>query len=677
MAIGKGDTDRYRCASSAPPLPCPRFVVGVTGHRSSHPSFPADASELDRVIAALFERIDRQVARCRMPEQGLEPERTRLVTLLADGTDHHAALAALARGWELVSPLPFGQRLNAAINAKPPSPADARAILSAERPADPATAARVEAIDGLTGQARLFELADEDERIGRSLLAALDRPDDPDVLSRFIVETSRRAALAGRILIEQADIVIAVWDGGSTAQIGGTGHTARLALEAGSPVLWIDPSRPAEWEILLTPEALASAGEGRHGGSRENDALEQIVEQAIGLAQPHVPGRYSGTRALAPGAWTTRSSFASHAFRRVEALFGDTGWRRRLRSLRQTYEDPGEIEQGSGKPILDLIAALPEGDPQLRSRIGNAVLRRFAWSDGISAHLSDRYRSGMVVNFLLGAAAIIVGTLYLPLVEPDQKWIFAGIELLLLLAIIINTVAGQRARLHDRWFQTRRAAEYLRHSPFLLALGVMRPAGAWPSGVKSWWPEWYARHALREVGLPVARVEKTYLRSALLALRDQHIAPQSAYHRAKAARLHRVDHGIDRLAEALFVLAVTFVTIYLALFAGSQMGWIDDETVGKSSKWFTVAAVAFPTLGGALAAIRYFGDFDRFAEISQIAHARLDAVAARIDLLLGAPAERFSYRQVADLAHATDEIVVGEIQNWQAVFSGKKTTIPA
>jgi hypothetical protein len=31
---------------------------------------------------------------------------------------------------------------------------------------------------------------------------------------------------------------------------------------------------------------------------------------------------------------------------------------------------------------------------------------------------------------------------------------------------------------------------------------------------------------------------------------------------------------------------------------------------------------------------------------------------------------------VADLAHAADEVVVSEIESWQAVFGGKNVTVP-
>ncbi|WP_284124452.1 hypothetical protein [Parerythrobacter aestuarii] len=598
-----------------------------------------------------------------------------MITLLADGADHHAAMRALERGWELVTPLPFGRALNAAINAGAATVADAEAILAGKVPPDKDTAARVAAIEALAHKARLFELAEQDEAVAGLLLAALgsEGPHSPEH-ERLRVATSRRASMAGQLLVEQADILIAVWDGQSVDSVGGTGHTVAAALSLGVPVVWIHPQRPEAWQIYHTAEEMAAAGAGTKP-PQEQLALQ--VRNALVLDPPRTAGRFAGIAAIGAESWRDHSRSASHVYRRVEALFGARKWSERLASLRQRYERPEEIGTGSGKALLDAVAALPGQDQELAGSIEREILRRFAWSDGISSSLADRYRSGMVLNFILGAAAIIVGTLYLPLTDTAHKWVFAGLELALLLAIVANTARGQKRRFHGRWFESRRAAEYLRHSPFLVTLGVARAVGRWPLGVSSWWPEWYVRHTLSGIGLPQIRVGTDYLRGVLELLRDHHVDPQRSYHRFKSGRLEHVHHQLDRLSEYSFAAAVFFVGLYLVLAALGALGVIDGYLIEKSAKWFTVIAVALPTVGGAIAAIRYFADFERFAEISEATANELDQVAHRIEALLAAPAERLDFAQVAQIVHDTDDIVFSEIENWQAVFSGKRTTIPA
>src|SRR3546814_7676131 len=80
---------------------------------------------------------------------------TRLTTLMVDGADQAAAELALERGWDLVSPLPFGKCLNVAINATPTNAADARALLAGNSASDSQTQARAERIMALTTQARV------------------------------------------------------------------------------------------------------------------------------------------------------------------------------------------------------------------------------------------------------------------------------------------------------------------------------------------------------------------------------------------------------------------------------------------------------------------------------------------------------------------------------------------
>ena len=49
---------------------------------------------------------------------------------------------------------------------------------------------------------------------------------------------------------------------------------------------------------------------------------------------------------------------------------------------------------------------------------------------------------------------------------------------------------------------------------------------------------------------------------------------------------------------------------------------------------------------------------------------------SRILLLLSGPGRAIDYGRVSDPAHTIDDIVVSEIENWQAVFGGKHITVP-
>lgn len=643
-------------------LPPTRLCIAVTGHRESNIAFAANRAGIEAALATLFEAADA------MPNESSEAVgTTRLLSLLSHGADLIAVDQAVSRGWEIVAPLPFGLDLNIAINADPSNAADAEALLANQPVDDPALAKRASHIREVAAGACLFELSEEDAKVAHLFTDMLRSPGDSLAERAFTNRASERVATAGRVMIEQSDILVAIWDGVTPGGIGGTRHTISTAVHLGVPVIWIDARQPSAVSILRAPEELVVLGKApRSAGAGE---IEQLLKATMSP-----PEADQNERAINfhTEQWHPRSHRRFHAYRRIEALFGGGG----RQKLVQHYETPEAIASGSGAAVLGTARQLPGGDAGFADKVETDILKRFAWADGLSTYLSDAYRGGMVTNFLLSALAIIIGVAYLPLASVDAKWPFALGELLLLVAILTITTIGRRRRWHGRWFETRRVAEYFRHAPIMLLLGVARASGRWPRGADTEWPEHYAREVLRELGLPSVVVGQAYLRDVLDHLLRDHAERQRLYHEAKAQKLTRVHHGLDKLSERLFTLAVLSVSTYLLLIVLGGLGLASESWADKLSKTFTFFGVILPALGGAFAGIRYFGDFERFAAISEITAEKLEAVEARIAILLTAPEGELLYSQVADLAHAIDDIVVTEIENWQSVFGSKLIAVP-
>jgi len=648
---------------SPPAPPLPRLSLGVTGHRDGNPTLSANREAVTTTLRLVFNQVEAELA-----QFAGELAPTRLHSLLADGIDQLAAEEALARGWELVAPLPFGRDLNVAINAGPATAAEAKTLLKGMAVSDETVQARAEAIRAHEAKAHLFELADQDETIAALHEAMLAAPGDVAAAQAFAAHNADQVALAARVMIEQSDLLIGVWDGKAHNFEGGTGHTIATALALGTPVLVIDPARAETWSIAHTPEALA-----HHALASGQDAqlLAAIVRGALWSDDETA----AGAELLEGERWHARSHPLWLGYRAIEMGFGEG--RFEPAKLVQSYEPPEAIATGSNAPLVGAAGAIAGMDKAMVDGIVSSILPQFAWADGISTRLSDAYRSGMVGNFLLSALAVLAGLAYQPLGFDDYKWLFAGFEFLILGQIVLVTFIGRRQRWHARWFDTRRIAEYLRHAPVLMLLGVARPPARWPRGKGSNWPEYHARHSLRSLGLPRARLTRAYLRDALETVLEPHVANQRDYHRAKSQRLETVHRRLDRLAGKLFVAAIVSVTIYLAIEAGAALGLLPGSLPYSVSKAFTFLGVAFPTLGASIAAIRFFGDFERFAAISEVTAEKLDAIAGRARLLLDGPADAIDYAGVSELAHAIDEVTVTEIENWQAVFGGKHIALPA
>jgi hypothetical protein len=649
---------------TAPTPPAARLSIGVTGHRGGNMAFTANRAAVETVLAELFTAIDAVTAAEPMP-----PAPTRLHCLLADGVDQIAASGALSRGWELVAPLPFGKALNIAINAQPETAEDARALLNGVEAMNPATQASAAAIRDLSERAQLFELAERDSMIAQLFLAKMDDPANLGKAQNFSAQSAERAALAGRVMIEQSDIIIGVWNGVTSSLGGGTGHTIAAALDMGAAVVWVNAHDPKAWTILRAPESLAALPT-----KPSADRMELLAGLVRAALRPPNGGLRAGIAALRSEAWHPHSNRWWTGYRRIEALFGGDG--KPFRSLQQIYQTPENVANCSGAAVIAAAKALPGSDKLFNARLDDGVLRHYAWSDGISAHLSDSYRGGMIANFLLSASAVVVSIAYQPFATSNAKWMFAGIEFLLLSAILMITWLGGKHRWHGRWFETRRVAEYFRHAPILLLLGVARPPGRWPKGSDTDWPEYYARAGLRAMGLPQVAITPAYLRAALSGLLDAHVVSQRDYHLAKAAKLTNVHDNLDRFSSRLFQLAVISVALYLGLEGAATLSLIPEDWPKKASYAFTFLGVTLPTLGAAIAGMRYFGDFERFAAISEVTAEKLDAVHARLSLLLNAPDDALDYARASELAHTADDIVVSEIENWQAVFGGKHITVP-
>lgn len=643
--------------------------IGITGHRSWHPVFAANGDAIAATLTALMASLERIAAeQAQQIEGAAGAPQVRLYSLLAYGADLMAVREANARGWPVIAPLPFGSTLNLAINAQPDMLADMEALLAGGEAKDPGVAARAADIRGSAGAVHLFELAEQDAEVERLYRDHLATPDDRAAAQAFGALCSDRAAIAARVMVEHSDLVIGIWDGETRGSIGGTRHTIEAALEQGVPVVWIDARQPDGWQVLSAAEELAVLTKRASAGPDEA-ALRAAIAETL------VPSGKGWSAARGEEKWHGKSHRLLQSYRRIETLFGDPG-NRPFRRLTQRYEAPESFATGSGAPLVAAALAIPGMDPAIPERIAAQVLRPFAWADGVSTWLSDAYRGSMVASFFLSAFAIVGGIAYLPIASVDQKWGFAAFEFLLLAAIIAIFATGRRKRWHERWFETRRVAEYFRHAPILLLLGAARSTGRWPRGEDGNWPEWFVRHALRSIGLPQMAVTPPALRAALALMRDHHIGPQRRYHQDKAQRLRKAQRNLDRLSEFLFVLAVISVALFLLIELGALLGWVPHHWPHDTAKAFTFLGVLFPTMGGAFAGVHYFGDFERFGAISEVTAAKLGDVAARIELLLAAPDSELSYARVSGLAHAIDDIVVAEIENWQAVFGGKHITVP-
>jgi hypothetical protein len=188
----------------------PGLRIGVSGHRVP-PKLPEESE------APLRALVDRTLAAIAATARKANTASTLIiVSSLAEGSDRIVAAAGLAAGFALQAVLPFEK---------------------AEYERDFETPMSRSEFEELLGRAcDVFELDG----------AADERP--------------RAYEAAGLFMLANIDVLVAIWDGGVAAGIGGTAQMVERAIADGIAVVWIEPSHPNAMQISWPGSGAAPAG---------------------------------------------------------------------------------------------------------------------------------------------------------------------------------------------------------------------------------------------------------------------------------------------------------------------------------------------------------------------------------------------------------------------------------
>ena len=210
--------------------------VGVTGHRTG-PKLPPDTEPAIRAnVARLFDRMSGQLAKATRDAQWAfspEPPELVVVSALAEGADRIVAEGGLAAGAVLEVILPAARDAYERDFETAQSKSDYRDLL---------------------GMARsVFEL---------------------DTPSGALAE-KRGYEAAGLVMLAQTDVLIAIWNEGEAAGIGGTGAIVQQSRQRGAA----DPSL----SIPLRPAQRQAALDRRHGPCRRPRCAPRTCRPATPL----------------------------------------------------------------------------------------------------------------------------------------------------------------------------------------------------------------------------------------------------------------------------------------------------------------------------------------------------------------------------------------------------------
>jgi hypothetical protein len=581
----------------------------------------------------------------------------RVVSSLAEGADRYVALEGISLGYELQCPLPFSRE----------------------------------------EYARDFAASEESAREFRTLLA------DSHTTSVLELDGKREDEegaylMAGRAMLSQCDVLLAIWNGQEAYREGGTAQIVAEAGERNIPTIRIDSAGPHDVYIRVSAEKW----------SYSKDSLDWLRDQLEVLLTPPNPTKQSKGTGEAPATDSEKqmpdevnTTIPRDYFRETRPLFNwGFFWKpfRDLWLLRFSHPDVvvPRFDSSGRKEWLGVVKGSGAFSESAKQRIVGADLYdHYGWANGLAEYYGNRYRSAFVTNYLLGACAVVCAFIHFSLphfhtrilclgVHPNP-WYFALGEVLCLSVILAIYMLGRRRRWHERWIDYRLLAEYLRQLFLLIPLGPGElssphlPKYMSSGDPKNTWMYWHYLALRREIGLTSGEFRKSYLESVRAFLNSKEgIKGQVHYHETNEARLEKLDGRFATVGLAMF--AVAFVLALVALCSRMDEGMIklfsklthlDQPCV---ELLIGLCATALPAFGAALAGIRSQGEFERVKKRSKAMLQTLRRICTQLDECTNH--QELSFAVLSVIAADAGQLMVDELLDWRIVFKDRPLPEP-
>lgn len=591
--------------NTSPPKVNLTLRVGVTGHRPNglEASKKEDLeSRLDFVLSDL-KRIVSEINAQGSSYFAAEEPKLRLISPLAEGADVIAAESALRCGYELQCALPFSRE---------------------EYEKDFKSEEAVKRYRNLLDKAdKVFEL-------------------DGSRGSKSSREESYQ--VVGHMVLDQCDILIAVWDGKDARGKGGTGQIVNEALKLEIPVLWIHSAPEHEIKLLTWNEE-------DENKKAELTELKPIIKELL------LP-KYAEDSKI-------RDLYFSEIQRKN--CFG---------VIFEIFCDffSGEAVDKSGVHVEDFEKktredwGLNENPEVLKSggfadaiqeQIDEKLLLHYSWADNLAKYYSNLYRSSFVTNYLLAGLAVFFALMSVTVPGAELLWIF--FELILIVTILSIVIIGNQKRWHDRWIDYRLLSEEIRQLRFLAPLGLTTPVFRVPAhdthgDPRGTWVSWHFRAIVRELGMINARVDNHYLKDYRAYISNGEIRSQIEYHENNYPRFHKIHERLHITGNVLFALVLIAVLVHIVLH----------------TKWLTLLVAVFPAFGAAFYGIRTQAEFEQIAKRSWAMSTRLKEIKRELD----SPEFNITYRGISEQAKNAAQILSSETLDWRIVFQSKRLVLP-
>ncbi len=568
--------------------------VGVVGHRALR---GADLPRLNELLHDVLARIASIVGETAAADQGAgiplfsrDAPVLRCLSALAEGGDRLAAWQAVALGYELAAPLPFHREL-------------------------------------YQGDFRTDESRAEFHRLLAKASSVLE-------LNGSREDEAAAYHAAGRVVAEQSDLMIAIWDGLPARGIGGTAQIVAEVEERGIPLIVIDPA---------APHAVRHQGLG--GAPDWRSALSECLPTRL------LPlGSANASDRLVAGGSSPQGFFAE----RVRPSYW-AGVLYRLFERVLLVGSAAAAGMGSSRPETEPVAG--DAAARLEARIAPALLA----ADQLAIRYANLYRASWILRYGLLVPAILGA-----FVGSFGPGFLQGAGFLLQFAslggVLVVWWLNQRGRWHQRFIDYRFIAEHLRQARYLALFGgtvsLPRPR-PYEGSAPADWAVWYVRASIRSSGLVSAKIDTRYLGEAGQVF-GREIDGQIGFYEGRAERFAVIGRRLERLAHWLFIAGFVALLLRAVVFVlTSRPNWRMP---------FSAASLVIPALAPVFMGMRAQAEYARLGQ----------RYRTMVQLLRGSKQEvEKSTHSLAALERATRgavSVMLAEVSDWRELIKARKVS---
>ncbi len=454
-----------------------------------------------------------------------------------------------------------------------------------------------------------------------------------------------------RILLDNSDLLIAICENDRQVKRGGTVETVKIAIDAGMPVAIIDPADPSGFQLVgiepdpasRTPpedllsfqvrQIIAPLQPPNSDGSRSDKEVDTKRDEQLFFCDQYVAENFRCEKGPDSIMVRLRKSFYSLVWK-IIVIIADWGVRRRKKYGNLGLQYPSYYPTKEQLPVSTAIEALQKPYKDAYDR-----------ANGLSVEYMTAYRGSFVLNFMLGALAVLFALLSYFNHPLDAFWF--TLEFLALGIIGFNFIADKRFRWGKKGIEYRFLAEHFRQMIELAPLARVTPLTRLPAHIKfgdpdPTWMNWYFRAVVRSVGITGSDgivMTPAYLENVRIRQGRDWLEGQRDFHMKTAGRYKFNDALIRNLIIGIFLVTFGAVVTHLGQLvfdsmaepnvAGTLARISNDtaRTYWRDGALIMILVAALPAFIAALHGLSTQAEFGRLADRYESMAEQLNRIA--------------------------------------------------